>query len=124
MVVMLLRFTLRVAVYEYGDVSPHDAALNIRYGRELGFTAKYCIHAVQEIVTVGMQFKEGGCKHVTCAAHSAVDIQCFHLLSSISVKMIYHAGEVARAKAIIYVDYRHTARTGVEHAEQSCNAAK
>ena len=78
----------------------------------------------QNLVGTIMQFEQSGSQHVASRSHTEVKIDSFHGATRFLFQMVDYTGHVTGAKAVVDVYDGDAAGTGIQHAEQGCNAAE
>ena len=66
----------------YRHMGPQNAALAHLFRCHRHAWDRQRVQLFQEFFRFGQQFQQGGCQHIPCGAHAAIQIQCLHFFAS------------------------------------------
>ena len=66
----------------YRHMGPQNAALAHLFLCHRHAWDRQRVQLFQEFFRFGQQFQQGGCQHIPCGAHAAIQIQCLHFFAS------------------------------------------
>ena len=78
-VIMYIQRFLFLSVHGHFHMGPGDSALDGGLSFHLNPRKPQGVYPVQESLTVGTKFQQGGGQHISGRAHAAFQIECFHI---------------------------------------------